>query len=97
MKEATKDIIEVLVEFTKITPWFKREDGTLVCKKLQDLEVQVFVPDVAKIRRLVQEYYNNIPAFSNEIGFLRNVYQMLKFVNERSWNLSVGPDAAAYT
>uniref|UniRef100_V5H8L5 Putative m13 family peptidase n=1 Tax=Ixodes ricinus TaxID=34613 RepID=V5H8L5_IXORI len=93
---ATQDIIEVLLHYTKLTPWFKREDGALVRQRLQSMEINALVPDVAKIRRFVQEYYNNIPIYDKEIGFLSNLYHMQKFMTQRFWDRSIDSNAEAY-
>ncbi|XP_065292557.1 neprilysin-1-like [Dermacentor albipictus] len=93
---ATKLIIKALQEFTIITPWFKKEDAELIYRKLDLLEVSAFVPDVAKIRRFVQEYYNKVPNLNTEDGFLRNLFQMQKFVTERHLDLVIGPNGEAY-
>ncbi|KAM7304329.1 neprilysin-21 [Ixodes scapularis] len=93
---ATQDIIEVLLHYTKLTPWFKREDGALVHQRLQSMEINALVPDVAKIRRFVQEYYNNIPDYDKEIGFLSNLYHMQKFMTQRFWDRSIDSNAEAY-
>ncbi|XP_077509628.1 endothelin-converting enzyme homolog [Amblyomma americanum] len=94
---ATKMIIKTLQEFTLLTPWFRKEDAAMVHKKLGSLEVIAFVPDVAKIRRFTQEYYNDVPALNMEDGFLRNLFKMQKFVTERSLDLAIGANAEAYT
>ncbi|XP_064457736.1 endothelin-converting enzyme homolog isoform X2 [Ornithodoros turicata] len=94
--KVAREAVEVLKEYTTRIPWFKKEEADAVREKLNRLEISALVPDLAKIRKFVQVYYNNIPAYNKNVGFLQNFYSMKKFVTSRSWNISQSTNPARY-